>query len=841
MFLSEQGESVDTQGKVTDKANKPLILLTGASGRIGSALVSAFRDSYHVIGLDQSPPEEPEREADRLFECDLTNPESIELALTRLRQDYGNSIAAVIHLAAYFDFTGNKSPLYDEVNVQGTRYLLEALQPFEVERFFYASTMLVHKPGVPGQKIDEHTPIDPGWAYPESKAETEAVIEQTHGDIPYTLLRLAGLYDDSSAVPTLSQQIARIYERDLKSHVYSGDLMAGQAFLHQDDMIDAFERAVERRNELEPTGSILIGEDSVMGYQALQNRIGQLLFGDEEWTTMSMPEVVAKPGAWMQVKAEPVVPDAIDKGEKPFIRPFMIELSSDHYDLDIRKARQQLGWQPTHSIYHGLEALIDNLKSDPFTWYKRNGITPPDRVETSEEKNRNAESVRAEYDQTFRAQHRNSLWAHFMNMALAFWLITAPFTLGYESTAMTVSDIGSGVLLLLFASLSLSHRLSIVRWFSAAVGLWLLFAPLAFWAPTAAAYMNGTLVGMMVMAFAILTRPTPGVSSVALTTGPTLPPGWTYNPSAWFQRLPIIILALVGFLISRYLCAYQLGHIDAVWDPFFGGAANDPKNGTEEIITSSVSEAWPVPDAGLGAMTYALEILTGVMGSARRWRTMPWLVMLFGIMIVPLGAVSIIFIIIQPIVIGTWCTLCLVGAAAMLIQIPYSIDELVATGQFLYRRKKKGRPLLRVFFMGDTDDGPTEQIEDSFEQTPGKIVYEMFNDLRLPWNLALCLLIGLWLMLTRLTLGHGGDMANADHLIGALVLTVVITALAEAARAVRFLLIPLGLALFATPFMYDAGILSIVSSLVCGVLLMVLSLPRGKIRHQYGSWNRLVV
>jgi hypothetical protein len=86
-----------------------------------------------------------------------------------------------------------------------------------------------------------------------------------------------------------------------------------------------------------------------------------------------------------------------------------------------------------------------------------------------------------------------------------------------------------------------------------------------------------------------------------------------------------------------------------------------------------------------------LEIITGLVGSSRRWRTMPWLVLLFGIMIVPLGAISIFFIIIQPIVIGTWCTLCLIAAAAMLLQIPYSFDELVATTQFLLRRRRRGR------------------------------------------------------------------------------------------------------------------------------------------------------
>jgi hypothetical protein len=138
-----------------------------------------------------------------------------------------------------------------------------------------------------------------------------------------------------------------------------------------------------------------------------------------------------------------------------------------------------------------------------------------------------------------------------------------------------------------------------------------------------------------------------------------------------------------------------------------------------------VSEAWPVSDAGVGAVTYLLEILTGLIGSARRWRTMPWLVVLFGFMIVPLGAVSITFIVIQPIVIGTWCTLCLIAAAAMLLQIPYSLDELAATGQFLWRRRQAGQGLIRVFFVGDTDEGASKPVEDDFEQSPARIVQEM--------------------------------------------------------------------------------------------------------------------
>ena len=39
---------------------------------------------------------------------------------------------------------------------------------------------------------------------------------------------------------------------------------------------------------------------------------------------------------------ETVIPDEIDHGEKPFIRPFMIELASDHFEIDVSVARTRL-------------------------------------------------------------------------------------------------------------------------------------------------------------------------------------------------------------------------------------------------------------------------------------------------------------------------------------------------------------------------------------------------------------------------------------------------------------------------------------------------------------------
>jgi hypothetical protein len=64
------------------------------------------------------------------------------------------------------------------------------------------------------------------------------------------------------------------------------------------------------------------------------------------------------------------------------------------------------------------------------------------------------------------------------------------------------------------------------------------------------------------------------------------------------------------------MAAYQLGYIDSIWEPFFSGVAG---NGTQTILTSDVSKAWPISDAGLGAATYLIEVLSTFMGDQRRW------------------------------------------------------------------------------------------------------------------------------------------------------------------------------------------------------------------------------
>ena len=190
-------------------------------------------------------------------------------------------------------------------------------------------------------------------------------------------------------------------------------------------------------------------------------------------------------------------------------------------------------------------------------------------------------------------------------------------------------------------------------------------------------------------------------------------PPWDYNPSAWSQRIPICVLAMVAFFISSYMALYQWRLIDSAWDPFFGQQ-------TERVLDSDVShrmQRWfGVPDAALGAIAYLGDAVFGLAGSTRRWQYRPWLVVLFGIDVIPLGGVSAILVIIQATVLGEWCFLCLVTAAISLVLVYWAYDEVWSSLAYLrrvWRRTHSRRILWTVFWGGSHPEAEAVALQKS--------------------------------------------------------------------------------------------------------------------------------
>jgi len=452
-----------------------------------------------------------------------------------------------------------------------------------------------------------------------------------------------------------------------------------------------------------------------------------------------------------------------------------------------------------------------------------------------------------------RMHHSHTLWIYWLLVMLGIWLVVFPLTFSYAKGAvppsggrelylslagriwaMTLSDIIAGLLLIVFGYRALKPDRPVSLWICCFIGIWLTFAPVLFWAPTAAGYLNSTIVGAMVIMLTIII---PGMPNMPLymQMGGDTPPGWSYNPSSWTQRSILIALAFAGWLVSRYLAAYQMGYIDHAWDPIFG-------QGSRRVLDSNMSHMWPVSDAAFGAVAYTFEFIMALMGSSSRWRTMPWMVTIFGILVIPLGLTHILLVISQPVVVEAWCTFCLLAALIMLPMIPLEVDEVVAMGQHMGKGKAHGDSLWTTFWKGSTpaDAEPDQHTPaiDSFPDQPGRVLTASIWGMSFPWPLVAATILGLYVMFGPILFTIERPAANAHFVGGALIMTTAVCAMGEPIRVLRWLNVPLALAIIVLPWWLAgdnwAGRLN---AFVVGLLVIALSIPRGRICERYAGWD----
>lgn len=342
---------------------KQVILVTGSSGRIGMRLIEKLGTNYQPVGLDfvGTTCKNPAME---FIYTDLSSDESVKAAFDRIRYAYGNHITSIVHLAAYYSFEGKGLENYEKITVKGTERLLKEAQNFQVDQFLFTSTMLVHNPTERGVIIDENAPIVGKWHYPASKVKTEKLLYEKHGNIPYVILRIAGCYDDECNCIPISQNICRIYEKQLAGYFFPGDSSHGVPYIHFDDLVDMILLAIEKRREIPKDLVLLAAEEDSISYRDLQSQLG-ILIHNKKWPMLWIPKPFAKFGAWLQ---------GLAPGTKPFIKPWMVDLADDNYEVTVEKAKKILGWVPKHSLRGTLPKLVENLRKDPRSWYKRHKI-----------------------------------------------------------------------------------------------------------------------------------------------------------------------------------------------------------------------------------------------------------------------------------------------------------------------------------------------------------------------------------------------------------------------------------------------------------------------------------
>ncbi|GJQ57885.1 MAG: NAD-dependent epimerase/dehydratase family protein [Candidatus Scalindua sp. AMX11] len=323
------------------------VLVTGGTGFTGSALVMRLLDmGHHVRSLDY-------QEGIRCTELREAGAEiiigSIEDRALVNRSVEGMEV--VYHVAAAFRELDVPDKHYYEVNVGGTRNVMEAAKNYGVKKVVYCSTQGVHghittPPG------DENSPIKPEDYYQQTKYEGELVVQEfIKSGMNATIIRPTAIYG-----PGDPERFFMIFKR-VKNGTFP-IFGSGKTYYHPvyiDNLIDAFILVMDLDRGKGET--YIIADDDYLPIKILVEKVGKAL------------------GVPVKIKHYPLLPLMIaghicEKVCKPFgIAPPIFPRRVDWYRqvraYKIDKAKRDLGYQPHVCIEEGLRRTGE--------WYKDNG------------------------------------------------------------------------------------------------------------------------------------------------------------------------------------------------------------------------------------------------------------------------------------------------------------------------------------------------------------------------------------------------------------------------------------------------------------------------------------
>ena len=185
------------------------VLVTGATGLVGSHLVRALRERGDAVQALVRDPERarallPALDGLEFVKGDLLEPESLKAAV--------RGVEVVYHCAAQvaLPYQGDRLKIF-RVNVEGTRNVLQASEEGDVRRFVFVSSVAVY--GDPKESlVGEDHPKNPKGPYAESKVLAEELVEMAGArGLETVILRPCVIYGpgDRNFLPQIVETLPR--------------------------------------------------------------------------------------------------------------------------------------------------------------------------------------------------------------------------------------------------------------------------------------------------------------------------------------------------------------------------------------------------------------------------------------------------------------------------------------------------------------------------------------------------------------------------------------------------------------------------------------------------------
>jgi nucleoside-diphosphate-sugar epimerase len=322
------------------------ILVTGGTGFTGTALVIRLLELGHeVVALDYKEGLQCDALRDRGAKVMIGSVTDRE-AVTRSMQ----GVEFVFHLAAAFRELNVPNSFYDEVNVHGTRVVLETARHAGVRKFVYCSTCGVHG-NVDHPPADEDAPIRPADYYQRTKYEAEPLVKREAGPMEVVILRPAAIYG-----PGDPERFFMIFRRVAKgTFPMFGDGRTLYHPLYIDNLVDAFLLCM-------PPGAgqgreYLIADEKYYPIEEIVRAVARAL---------EVPVRIPHYPVWPVV----AVGHVVEKACKPFgitppIFPRRVDWYRQNRAFSIERAKRELGYVPQIQLDEGLKRT--------GAWYRKMG------------------------------------------------------------------------------------------------------------------------------------------------------------------------------------------------------------------------------------------------------------------------------------------------------------------------------------------------------------------------------------------------------------------------------------------------------------------------------------
>jgi nucleoside-diphosphate-sugar epimerase len=246
---------------------------------------------------------------------------------------------------------GHPDSYYREINVEGTRLLLEAAAAAGVRRFVHTSTVGVHG-DVKTPPADEDAPISPSDIYQETKAEADALAREfgrTHA-IDVTIVRPGAIYGPGE---TRLLKLFRSIARGRYAVVGTGKPHYHMVYI--DDLVDGYLLALDRPEAAGET--FIIAGGRALSQNFLAREIAQAT-GGSVWP-FHVP-------AWpLQRLGDLVELICVPLGIEPPIHRRRVDFWVKNRSFSIEKARRRLGYDPKVDVSEGIKRTA--------RWYRENG------------------------------------------------------------------------------------------------------------------------------------------------------------------------------------------------------------------------------------------------------------------------------------------------------------------------------------------------------------------------------------------------------------------------------------------------------------------------------------